>query len=266
MLEMHRKFMDQALPRLQADPRIIGVAGAGSLITGKMDPYSDLDLVVVCRDGDLDALAAERFRLVESLGTLLSAFSGEHVGVPMLLICLYDDPLLHVDVKLVSLGELAERIENPVILWEREGSLSAVIDKTEPRHPMPDLQWIEDRYWTWVHYAAQRLGRGELFEVIDFLSFLRQTVLGPLSLVEHGQLPRGVRRLETLAPGNLEALKSTVAGYDHASCVAAIRAAIRLYRELRERARSPSLVRREAAEKAAVRYFEQVAGVGSRSA
>ncbi|MER7057532.1 MULTISPECIES: hypothetical protein [unclassified Streptomyces] len=35
---------------------------------------------------------------------------------------------------------------------------------------MPDLQWIEDRFWIWVHYGATKLGRGELFEVNGFLA------------------------------------------------------------------------------------------------
>ena len=255
----HQSFLDRALPRLQADPRILGVAGAGSLITGTMDQYSDLDLVVVSRSADSAAVACERRALVEGLGPLLASFTGEHVGEPRLLICLYHRPLLHVDVKFVSLDEFAERIENPVVIWERGAELTAVIKKTPPVHPMPDLQWIEDRFWIWVHYTALRLGRGELFELLDFLGFLRQVVFGPLSLVQHGQLPRGVRRLETLAPRHLEAMKKTVASYDRDSCISAIRAAITLYRELRSEISNPSLIRRSEAEAAAVRYFEEIA-------
>ena len=39
----HQRFLDGALPRLQADARIVGVVGAGSLITKTMDRFSDLD-------------------------------------------------------------------------------------------------------------------------------------------------------------------------------------------------------------------------------
>lgn len=256
----HQRFLDGALPKLQADPRLVGVAGAGSLISGSMDRYSDLDLIVVSSSADAASVAAGRREIVESLGDLLVAFTGEHVGEPRLLICLYDRPLLHVDVKFVSIDEFAQRIENPVVLWERGSALSSVVRHTRPVHPMPDLQWIEDRFWVWVHYAALRLGRGELFEVIDFLGFLRQVVLGPLSLVRHGQLPRGVRRLERLAPQHLEDMKQTVASYDRASCATATRAAIALYRRLRDEAALPTLIRRTEAEAAAVRYFDEIAG------
>ena len=261
----HQRFLDSALPRLAADPRLVGVAGAGSLISGSpgpMDQYSDLDLVVVARAADSAAVAAARREIVESLGDLLVCFTGEHVGEPRLLICLYDRPLLHVDVKFVSIDEFAQRIEDPVVLWERDSALSSVVQRTRPAHPMPELQWIEDRFWIWVHYAGLRLGRGELFEVIDFLSFLRQVVLGPLSLVQHGQLPRGVRRLETLAPRHLEAMKQTVASYDRQACVRATRAAIALYRQLRDEAAGPALIRRGEAEAAAVRYFDEIALAG----
>ena len=255
----HQSFLEHALHRLQADPRILGVAGAGSLITGTMDQYSDLDLVVVSRSADSAAITRERRVIAEGLGPLLVSFTGEHVGEPRLLICLYDRPLLHVDVKFVSIDEFAERIENPVVLWERGAELSSVIKKTRPVHPMPDLQWIEDRFWIWVHYASLRLGRGELFELLDFLGFLRQVVFGPLALAQHGQLPRGVRRLETLAPRHLEAMKKTVASYDRDSCISATRAAITLYREFRSEISPSALIRRAEAEAAAVGYFEEIA-------
>jgi len=169
----HQAFLDRALPLLRADPRLVGVAGAGSMISGTQDRYSDLDLVLVYADETVHAVGQERQRIAEGFALLLAAFTGEHVGEPRLLICLYDAPLLHVDLKFVALEDLARRIEDPVVLWERDGALSARMRASPAKHPMPDLQWIEDRFWVWVHYAAQRLGRGELFEVIDFLGFLR---------------------------------------------------------------------------------------------
>ncbi|WII71147.1 aminoglycoside 6-adenylyltransferase [Bdellovibrio sp. 22V] len=257
--KIHQQFLDEALSKLQADLRILGVAGAGSLISGKMDEYSDLDLIVVVPDTKFNEIMAERFKIVAGLGNHLTGFTGEHVGEPRLIISLFDEPLLHVDVKFVSLSDFGNRVENPVVLWERDTDLSDTIQKTTPHYPTPDLQWIEDRFWIWIHYAALRLGRGELFEVIDHLSFMRQAVFGPLSLVQHGHLPQGVRRLEMLAPRHLEMMKQTVAGYERSSCVQAIRAAIELYRTLRSEASLSTLVLKNEAESAAVAYFEQVA-------
>jgi hypothetical protein len=102
---------------------------------------------------------------------LLSAFTGEHVGEPRLLICLYDNPLLHVDIKFVTLEEFGTRVETPVILFDRNSQLKQVINQTTAIFPYPDFQWIEDRFWTWVHYAALKIGRGEYFEAIDFFGY-----------------------------------------------------------------------------------------------
>ncbi len=45
-----------------------------------------------------------------------------------------------------------------------------------------------------------KLGRGELFEVIGFLGYLREAVPGPLIASRVGAPPRGVRHLESVAP------------------------------------------------------------------
>lgn len=252
-----QSFLDAALPRLQTDARLLGVAAGGSFISGQLDGYSDIDLVLVYRDQSCPA-PAERMQIAHSLGKLLAAFTGEHVGEPRLLICLYGPPLVHVDLKFVSLGEFSVRVEDPKVLWQRDADLSSALRAAPGKWPYPDLQWIEDRFWVWIHYAAAKLGRGELFEVLDMLGFLLANVFGPLAMVEQNQRPQGTRRLETQAAPWLPALRETVATHDAASCAAAIRAAVRLYRELRERVAPANLQRRAEAEAEAVNYLESV--------
>ena len=58
------------------------------------------------------------------------------------------------------------------------------------------MQWFEDRFWIWVHYATIKIARGELFETIEFISFLRETVIGPMLQIKNGYLPKGVRKIE----------------------------------------------------------------------
>lgn len=174
------------------------------------------------------------------------------------MICLYEDPLLHVDVKFLTPHELETRIEDPLVLWERTTELTDTITRTESRHPMPDLRWIEDRFWVWVHYAATKLGRGEVFEVLNFLSFLRSQVLGPLALASAGRLPRGVRRLESYLPDFAERLQATVATYDIKECSKAVHNCVHLYRALRDQLAPPDFIRKTAAERASVAYLEEV--------
>jgi predicted nucleotidyltransferase len=249
-----RALVDRVVAGLQADERIVGVAMAGSYATGGMDEYSDLDFVIAVDPDAYDAVLADRMRLVAGFGALLSAFTGEHVHEPRLIICLYADPLLHADFKFVALPDLAKRVDEPVVLWERGGRLSAVLADSGAVYPPVDEQWLEDRFWTWVHYTAAKIGRGELFDALGALDYLRGVVLGPLALQRNGFTPNGVRRLEQRLPEFAARLRGVVAGHDRASIGAALRTAIDLYRELRP----PTIDRRSAAEAAACAYADAV--------
>jgi hypothetical protein len=256
----HAQFLDAVLTHVKRDERFVGLAAGGSLLSDEVDEFSDLDLVPVVAPEHHASVMAERLDVTASWGRQLAAFTGEHVGEPRVVICLYDDPLLHVDFKFVTPTELETRIEDPLVLWERATELTDAIGRAGSDHPMPDLSWIEDRFWVWVHYAATKLGRGELFEVLDFLAFLRSQVLGPLALMSAGHLPRGVRRLETRVPDFAERLRATVATYDVESCAEAVRSCVRLYRELRDELAPADLVRRTAVERASIAYLDDVAG------
>lgn len=255
-----QKFLDNTVAVLKTDSRFVGVAVAGSWIGNTTDDYSDLDLVLVVHDQAYPQVLQEKLKIAESLGPLLSGFTGEHVGEPeRLLICLYGPPTIHVDLKFINPADLEQRIENPVVAWERNGELKAAMAKAPPNHPMPSLQWIEDRFWVWVHYTATKIGRGELFETLAALSFFRDIALGPLSLVRHGNLPRRSRRLETHAKEDLPEFLKTVSGYDAGECVQALRGCIDLYRKLRNKMDDGKLIYREKAETASVDYLDIVA-------
>ena len=234
----------------------MGVAAAGSFARGEFDAHSDLDLVIAVEPGALGAVMDERASIARSLGPLLASFVGEHVGELRLLICLYGPPLLHVDLKFVALHDAARRVDENVVLLDRGGRLARALGASPPAYPAPQPQWIEDRFWTWLHYLAGKLARGELFEVLDGLGLLRARVFGPLLLERRGAQPNGVRRLEASAPEAVDRLRSVVALHDARDCARALRAAIGLYRELRT---SPALVRNVEAEAAAVAFFEDVA-------
>jgi predicted nucleotidyltransferase len=259
----HASFLERALSRLRADPRIVGVAAAGSFASGKLDEFSDLDLIVAMEPDATEIVMWQRHRIAADLGPLVAAFTGEHVGEPRVLICLYDGEEgaapLHVDLKFVSLPDAVVRVDEPVVLWEREGRLSAVLQTGEAQYPAPNLSWIEDRFWVWIHYAALKIGRGELFEAVDFLAFLRGQVLGPLVLVEAGAQPAGVRRVETVAPLRTAQLTATVASYDRDSCIRCLDAAVNLYRLLRESVGAGHVVANEAAERTAMAYLVTIA-------
>jgi len=257
----HASFLEQALQVLRADERIVGVAIGGSFVTGKLDAYSDLDLVLAIEHAYVEAVMRERKQIAARLGSLVAAFTGEHVGEPRLLICLYDAPVLHVDLKFVSLNDVAERVEDPAILWERQEKLSAMLRTQEAAFPMPDLQWIEERFWPWVHYTTTKIGRGETFEIMDCFAFLRGRVLGPLALMEAGAQPAGVRKIETRAPARAQELWKTLpASYNSQGYIDSLYAVVDLYRSLREALRTEDLKVQREAERVALQYLADVAG------
>ena len=227
-----------------------------------MDEWSDLDLVVAVEPAEYEAVLGSRVELAGRLGPLLAAFTGEHVGEPRLLICLYGPPALHVDLKFVRLDDAAQRVEDPVVLWERDGRLTRAMRSGEASYPSPDLQWIEDRFWVWVHYGAAKIGRGELWEALDFLAFLRSRVLGPLASMARGSRATGVRKLERVAPELVVDLRRTVATHDRNSCLRALQATAELYVRLRAQltggGSSAALVRRVDAERVALAYLTEL--------
>lgn len=255
---IQREFANKAKTILEPDDNVIGLAVAGSWLTNEIDEFSDLDLILVTKqkishDKNLMLDYAKR------LGNFLSGFTGEHVGEPRVLICLYDKPLLHVDIKFITLDEFHSRIETPILLIDKNRQLEKAIVNSEAKFPYPDYQWIEDRFWTWVHYALLKIGRGEYLEAYDFMGFLRMVVLGPLLHIKNGNLPRGVRKVETeLENEDLEKLKLTIPTYDRQSLLDSLRNAVSLYRQLRTELFDNNVSLQNDIDKKVMNYFDEI--------
>lgn len=255
---IQKQFAAHAARIVENDPGAIGLAVGGSWLKDEMDEFSDLDLILVTKEkiaGDTGKMLdyARRF------GNLLSGFTGEHVGEPRVLICLYSDPLLHVDIKFLTLGELDNRVETPFILADTDDQLQQSFSTTEAVFPYPRYQWLEDRFWIWIHYALLKTGRGEYFEALDFFGFLRGVVLGPLLHIKNGNLPRGVRKMETdIDKKDLEVLRSTLAEYNRGSLITALENCINLYRELRKALYTPDIILQTETEKQVLVFLETI--------
>lgn len=255
---IQEEFARKTAAIIKKDPSVIGLAVAGSWLTAELDEYSDLDLILITKEkitGDKDQMLS----YAQQFGELLNGFTGEHVGEPRLLICLYKNPLLHVDIKFLTLDELSNRIETPVILADTDDQLKNILDHSQAQFPYPEYQWIEDRFWTWIHYALLKIGRGEYFEAYDMLGFLRTIVFGPLHHIRSGNLPRGVRKVETqLTPVDLEALQKTLAVYEKKSLLTAFANCITVYRALRNELFDNSISFQSKTEEQVVQFMEEI--------
>lgn len=257
---IQKEFAIKAVEIIKKDENVIGLAAAGSFITNELDEYSDLDLVLITKEkiaGNKEKMLGYAHRL----GSFISGFTGEHVGEPRVLICLYDDPLLHVDIKFLALPEFQDRIENPVILFERDGQLTKIINSTKAEWPPVDFQWIEDRFWTWVHYLAGKVARGEYFECLDGLGFIRARVIAPLLQVKNNLQPRGLRKVEKqLSDTDLGNLKITIPQYGRASIIKTLENTIGVYRLLRKELFTAEILLQEQAEVRSTEYLEKIKG------
>ena len=255
--DLHRAFVTRAVPILQGDPRIVGVGAAGSWADDTMDVHSDLDLVIAVEPQSFETVLTDRPRIAASLGQLVAAFTGDHVGEPRVLICLYDAPLLHVDLKFVAIDQVGTTVDRPVVLSEcAGGEFSNALERSYTGYPRPDPAWIEARFWTWIHYGASKVARGELYEALDLLAFLRARVLGPLILERVGERPAGVRRLERSAPEWAARLHATVPPHDPRACLEALARCAEIYRDVRP---APTAATSRA-ETVAMSHLQDVAG------
>ena len=247
-----RELAERVVAEAAADARVLAVVVGGSVASGTSDEYSDLDLVLVCTAEGQPGCLAEAKEFAGRVGPLLSSFTGEHVGEPRLLITLFGPPLVHVDLKFVTPDGYRTRVENGLVLWQRDDIVDRVLAESTPCWPQPAAQLIEDRFWVWVHYTAVKIARGELFEAIEALDMIRGAAIAPLAGTGRTMRPAGVRRLETLAPELVPALRETVATADREDCLRALKASIEVYRTVRERSQ---VVRRTAAEEAVVAFL-----------
>lgn len=53
------------------------------------------------------------------------------MGEKKLLICLYANPILHLDFKFVSESEFQNRVENPIVIFEKEEILTETYGNTK---------------------------------------------------------------------------------------------------------------------------------------
>ncbi|MCM8735411.1 hypothetical protein M5E06_14695 [Azospirillum sp. A1-3] len=230
----HATFLECFRDAVASDDRFSALLIGGSYIHGGFDEHSDLDFLIVVEDDSYSDVMASRMAFAEALPDLLGAFTGEHVGEPRLLICLYGPPLLHVDLKFVLAADLDHQIERRAILFARDNAeVERRVRSGRVEWPNLPSEWFESRAWIWLHYAATKLARGELYEAIGMLGFFREQVLGPLFHRRAGKNQRGVRRLELLRLDEHERLATTLARHDVASVRDAIEACIDLYVDLR---------------------------------
>lgn len=229
----HRAKAEAASRAAFADPDVVAMVVTGSFATGGADELSDVDLRVYVRPDAVEGVVARIPDLAAAGGPVVALFLAEHLGIPTLTIVLYDD-LVHVDFDVIAADRAAEHNDGlpAVVLWERE-PISGALPGTYAPEVAAGVGWLEARIWTWSWYIQSKILRGELYEALDGLQYVRDQVLFRL-LAFHGERrPAGGRRAEAVVGDHGDAFARTVpTSLDPASVLAALRAEIDLYRRL----------------------------------
>ncbi|WP_202923383.1 hypothetical protein [Pontibacter pudoricolor] len=91
------------------------------------------------------------------------------------------------------------------------------------------------------------------------MGFLRIVVFGPLLHIKNGNLPRGVRKVETdLESEDLANLKLTIPTYDRQSLFNSLRNAVTLYRQLRRELFDCNVILQNDTDKKVMNYFDEI--------
>jgi hypothetical protein len=92
----------------------------------------------------------------------------------------------------------------------------------------------------------------------DFFGFVGMVVLGPFFHLKSGNLPRGVRKVETqLQDEDFHDLLLTIPAYTKQSLIDSLVASVTLYRKLRKSLFDNAVQLQSAAENRVMKYFEE---------
>jgi hypothetical protein len=111
--------------------------------------------------------------------------------------------------------------------------MERMFERAKIAWPDRSPEWFETRVWVWLHYGATKWRRGEGFEAIGMLAFLREQILGPMLARRAGKMQRGVRRIEQLGDLPMARLLATTPAHNSEAIREALEAAVSLYLDLR---------------------------------
>src|SRR5713226_2162844 len=93
---IHKRRLEAASRAGMKDPGVLGMLIGGSFASGDADALSDLDMQLVVNDGQVEKLVPKLRAIADEAGPIVAAFYAEHIGLPQMLIVLYED-LVHAD-------------------------------------------------------------------------------------------------------------------------------------------------------------------------
>jgi predicted nucleotidyltransferase len=231
-LPLHKRRLEAASRVAMKDSEVLGMLIGGSFASGEADDYSDLDMQLVVKEA-VEQLVPKLRSMADEAGPVVAAFFAEHVGLPHMLIVLYED-LVHADFEPVRISDVGTRNAglSTHVLWERDRAISTALDARYEEDRAVELAWLEDRVWTWSWYVQTKILRGELYEALGGLQDIRDRVLFRLLAMHRDERPSSARRVESRLGPWKETFAATVPTLTQESTMDALKASIHLYVDL----------------------------------
>lgn len=231
--EIQQQLVNDCCRWLEADDRVLAVWLVGSLARGAGDRFSDIDLYVVVRDADYDAVYGERGALARRLGDVLSTFEVEWPSCQMLGVILKNGIEIDLCYCRIDQCEIFKPGHQYRILFDRSDQLEERL--REPVVHDDDPVNMIRRHIGFAHYdflhAIHGLARGELWASIHHVECLRARLIDLLARsldVEFNESKGMERHLEA---EDQKRLAQTLCSYDAARVQQAIELLVDLFGE-----------------------------------
>ncbi len=173
-IALRRAFIDRFAAVCSGDDRVAAVFLSGSYAKDAADRFSDVDLIVVAGDGGYDALFADRWEIMASLGELVLAEDFDGFGRDMLLYLYADGVDGEVDLH-----------HRRTVSWFQPSGLVTLVDKDHvaadvapwPTPARSDRERLIARllvhFWRQVWLGTGALARGRLLTRHGYLEAVR---------------------------------------------------------------------------------------------
>ena len=178
--EYRQSTLDRVLDALEADERITGVLVVGSGSVGFDDDYSDIDLCIVCPDGQTLSIYQdwrERFeKLLPVIGCSPVTY-GPHSHLYALLL----DGFLELDAGFIGMGSLAAKRERWKVAFDRSGNIADIMTRNWANRPQVDLksEYLRraDGIWHHILHVRQALRRRQVWRARHYLETVRNLIM-----------------------------------------------------------------------------------------
>ena len=183
---MHRSVLQKALNIYENDKRIHSIYIGGTIATGKMDFYSDIDLKLVIYDKYFNDVFLEKEQIKNKIDNAIFSCTVDHLPFgKYMFIIIYNGPIkLEIDYKKYSEIIPCQEMVNYIIIKDTDNFLSQMKQKSKALKidniNVNEINKINQKFWTWVFYVFGKIIRGELWTAFDYINFIRKMAIIPL--------------------------------------------------------------------------------------